>query len=100
MGGDSILKRDGIRGGFLRGPGLGAICHSGTRGVRVRPVADAWSPNTKTAPDRSLNGRDCPFVRLHFISTSSAPSVSRSRSMYLDGPVEGGVSSSSHEHMN
>lgn len=69
--------------------------------MRLRPVADVWSPNTKTGPGRpgrSLNGRACPFIRLHFISTSSAPTVSRSRSMYLDGPVKGGVSSSSHEH--
>ena len=94
MGGawDSILKRNGIRAraGFLRG--RDAICQGETR-VGLGPVADVWSPNTKTGPGRSLNGRACPIIRLHFISTCSAPTVSRSRNMYLDGPVKGGVSS-------
>lgn len=80
------------------------ICQSQSETrVRERPVPDVWSPspNTKTAPGRSsLNGRGWPSTRLHFISTSSAPTVFRSRSMHLGGPIEGGVSSSSHEHMN
>ena len=90
---------NGFGAGFLRGSFVRAkhACEKD----RSPMFGHRPSPNTKTAPGRSsLNGRGWPSTRLHFISTSSVPTIFRSRSMHLDGPIEGSVSSSSHEHTN
>jgi hypothetical protein len=56
----------------------------GSAGASAPGHSDSY---TKTDPGRSPNARICPAIRLHFITASSPPTVSRSRNMYMGGPV-------------
>jgi hypothetical protein len=87
-------KLGGEETAFLSGWEFAPDSSAGAMEVICQKMLGQSDSKTRTDPGGSLKARACPSIRLHFITPSSPPTVSRSRNMYVDGPV--GESPSSH----